>query len=126
MARAGLPGGAKFEIANFSVGNGGHDPLDPAVALTPDVTATAFDPQTFGPEPIDGDAIVNDYCPTYTCRLEVTEAVGELSAIALFGTIVFPLDDAEYGQSFLYAVGHFPLRNRTDSEIDTLVVTVDF
>ena len=120
--------GKSFQIDQFSVGGGGHDPLDPATALTPDPTVTACPDLVFGPEPIDAATLVSQFCPEFTCRLEPSEAIAPLSNICLLGTFIFsPLEgDPEVGTSFLFALANFPLRVKTDVESLEFRITVQF
>lgn len=125
---SGLITGKSFQIDQFSVGSGGHDPLDPATALTPDPTVIACPSLVFGPEPVDAATLVSQFCPEFTCRLEPNEAIAGLSDICLLGTVIFsPLvDDPDIGASFLFAVGNFPLRVKTDVESLEFRVVVQF
>ena len=60
--------GKSFQIDQFSVGGGGHDPTDPSTALTPDPAVTTCPSVVFGPEPIDAAALVSQFCPEFTHR----------------------------------------------------------
>ena len=46
--------GTSFVVNIFEVGNGGHDPGNPIVALTPDASLGELPSITFGPEPVEG------------------------------------------------------------------------
>lgn len=116
--------GKAFVIDTFSVGSGGHDVLDPTIALTPDTTATVCPSTVFGPEPVDSATRPTTYCPEFECRLEANEAVAALSNICLLGKVVWPTTDPEYGQRFLFALGNFPLRVKVDTETITFQVSV--
>jgi hypothetical protein len=120
--------GKSFQIDQFSVGSGGHDPLDPSTALTPDSTVTDCPSIVFGPEPVDAATLVSEFCPEFTARLAPSEAIAALSNICLIGTIIYsPLSgDPEVGTTFLFAVGNFPLRVKTDVETLEFRVTVQF
>jgi len=120
--------GKSFQIDQFSVGSGGHDPLDPSTALTPDPAVTTCPSVVFGPEPVDAATLVSQFCPEFTCRLTPSEAVSSLSNICLIGTIIYsPLaGDPDVGTTFLFAVGNFPLRVKTDTESLEFRVTVQF
>lgn len=123
-----LTTGVSFQVDQFEVGSGGHDPLDPATALTPDPAATACASSVFGPEPVDSATLVSTFCPEFTCRLAPTEAIAPLSNICLLATVIFsPLvGDPDVGTTFLFAVGNFPLRVKTDIEDIEFRVTVQF
>jgi hypothetical protein len=118
--------GKSFQIDQFSVGSGGHDPLDPATALTPDPTLSACPSTVFGPEPIDAATLISQFCPEFTCVLAPNEAVAALSNICLIGTIIYSplIGDPDVGSTFLFAIGNFPLRVKTDRESLTFRVTV--
>jgi hypothetical protein len=125
---SGLITGKSFQVDQFEVGSGGHDPFDPATALTPDPTLTALPSSVFGPEPVDAATLVSEFCPEFTARLAPAEAIAPLSNIGLIGTIVYsPLvGDPDIGTTFLFAVGNFPLRVKTDVEQLEFRVTVQF
>jgi hypothetical protein len=125
---SGLITGKSFEIDQFSVGAGGHDPLDPATALTPDPAVTSCPDVVFGPEPVDAAVLLTQFCPEFTCRLNPNEAIASLSNICLLGTFVYSpiLDDPDVGTTFLFAVGNFPLRVKTDIESLEFRVIVQF
>ena len=120
--------GKSFQIDQFSVGGGGHDPLDPSTALTPDPTVTACPDSVFGPEPVDAATLISQFCPEFTARLAANEAIAPLSNICLIGTIIYsPLaGDPDVGTTFLFAIGNFPLRVKTDIESLEFRVTVQF
>ncbi len=123
-----LINGVSFQVDQFSVGSGGHDLLDPATALTPDASATSCPSQVFGPEPVDGATLISPTCPEFTCRLSPNEAVASLSNICLIATVVYsPLvGDPDVGTTFLFGLGNFPLRVKTDIEDIEFRVTVQF
>lgn len=126
MAQSLLEGGAKFDLTHFVVGNGGHDPDDSAVALTPDVTLTTLPSITFGPTAIGAIVLASNTCPQATCSLADADAVGELSNIGLIATIVYPPTDPDLGQQFLFAIGNFPLRNKPSDESADFLVPIAF
>lgn len=123
-----LTTGKSFNINLFEIGAEGHDPLDPASALTPDPTSTSVASSVFGPEAIDSSFLSSQFCPEFVCRLEANEAVAAISSIGLLGTIVYSPTpgDPEIGTSFLFALGHFPLRVKTDAEDLELRITINF
>jgi len=111
-----LISGKSFVVNQFSVGSGGHDPLDPETALTPDTSATNCPSVVFGPETIDSSSLATSYCPQFTCILEESEAISALSNICLLGEIIYPTTDPDYGTTFLFAIGNFPLKVKTGSD----------
>lgn len=120
--------GKSFAIDQFSVGSGGHDVLDPSQALTPDPTVTTCPSPVFGPEPVDGSVLASQFCPEITCILAPNEAVAPLSNLCLIATFVYSpiVGDPDVGTSFLFAVGNFPLRVKTDIEEIEFQVTIQF
>ena len=122
--------GTSFTVGHFEVGNGGHDPGNPIVALTPDTSLGDLPRVTFGPEPVDEASLPDDlFTPEFDCFLQQNEAVGELSNIGLIAT--YNDTDANeiagvVGNTFLFAIGNFPLRVKVDTEIVEFTVSVIF
>jgi hypothetical protein len=120
--------GTSFVVNLFEVGSGGHDVGNPIVALTPDTSLQTLPSITFGPEPIDEAALPSDlFTPTFSCVLQQSEAVGEVSNIGLLATYVeAPANPELEGTTFLFALGNFPLRVKVDTEVVTFSVSVIF
>lgn len=120
--------GRAFEITSFVTGEGGHDPSDPAIALTPDPTLTALPLQSFGPKAITSATLITPYCVEFLCSLDNLEAVGPLSNIGLIATFIYsPIPgDTLVGTNFLYAIGNFPLQVKTDSETKAISIQVQY
>jgi hypothetical protein len=126
--------GTSFIVTTFECGNGGHDPGNPIVALTPDTSLGELPQITFGPEPIDEASLPDDlYTPEFDCFLQQNEAVGELSNIGLLGYYPGETDDGspndvagKVGEYFLFAIGNFPLRVKVDTEVVEFTVSVIF
>ena len=122
--------GTSFVVNYFEVGNGGHDPGNPIVALTPDTSLGDLPSITFGPEPIDEASLPDDlFTPEFDCYLQQNEAVGELSNLGLLA--YYPETDANddagvSGETFLFAIGNFPLRVKVDTEVVEFTVSVIF
>ena len=127
MAQA-LATGKSFAVDKFSLGQGGHDALDPSIALTPDPTAVTCPSTVFGPKAVTSSSLVSPFCPEFVCDLSESEAVSPLSNICMIGTIVYsPVPgDPELGTEFLFAQGNFPLRVKLDTELLTFTVTIQF
>ncbi len=109
--------GTSFQVLYFSVSEGGHDPGDPTTGIAVDPAATTM-PGTpfFGPEAIDEILWFNDVCPTFRCRVDSGEIVGNMSSIGLYADVVFvgpprpvgaPVAPV-LGYRFLYAVYNRP------------------
>jgi hypothetical protein len=120
--------GTSFVVNTFEVGNGGHDPGNPIVALTPDTTLGELPQITFGPEPIDEASLPDDlFTPEFDCFLQQNEAVGELSNIGLLAVYTdIPANGDLAGATFLFAIGNFPLRVKVDTEVVEFTVSVIF
>lgn len=120
--------GRAFTITDFVVGSGGHDPGDPAVALTPDPTVTSLPSQTFGPKNITSKSLISPFCVEYICDVDYTEAVGAVSNVGLIAKFTYSpiVGDPLVGTTFLFAVGNFPLKIKTDGELITWRIGVQF
>lgn len=124
--------GRGFQIVQFVVGSGGHDPSDPTVALSPDPTDTSLPDQTFGPKalvqtnPPYSGVLITPFCPEFTGLLDYTDANGEVSNFGLIGVINYsPIpDDPLVGTYFLFAVGNTPLKVKTDADQFVLNITL--
>lgn len=120
--------GKSFQVNKFTVGSGGHDPLDPVTALTPDTSLNECPSPVFGPEPIDSTTLLTQFCPQFTCTLGFNEAVAPVSNICLVATIIYsPIpSDPEVGSTFIFAIANFPLRVKLDTEVVDINVSVQF
>ena len=120
--------GRSFTVTTFVTGQGGHDPGDVAVALTPNPSSLTLPQQTFGPKAITSKSLISPFCVQYQADLLDLEAVGPISNIGLIATYTYsPIpSDPLIGQTFLFAVGNMPLQIKTDSESKTFLVQVQF
>lgn len=122
--------GTSFVINQFEVGNGGHDIGNPIVALTPDTSLSLLPSITFGPEPVDDSGVAGDiFTPEFLAILQQNEAVGELSNIGLLATYTDCDENVAAGvagNSFLFAIGNFPLRVKVDTETIEFLVSIIF
>ena len=118
--------GKSYRVVAFELGNQGHDPGDPTMALTPDPDMTTLPGLVFGPKALSGYAFANDTCPVYEGYLDFGEAVTAFSSLGLLAQIVYsPVpNDPELGTTFLYAVANFALRPKDDLSDLSLVVGV--
>lgn len=126
-----LATGKSFKVTYFSVGDQGHDPSDPTIALAPDPSDTVCNkgqPVLFGPEPIDGYSYTGTFCPTFMCVVEEGEAVGVISTICLIATIVYSPTpgDPEVGQTFVFAIANMPFWAKTDLDSRTWYISTQF
>lgn len=110
--------GKAFTITSFVVGVGGHDPGDPDIALTPDISLTSLPDQFFGPQAISS-ATRDGSCIKVKFIIESDQAVGPISNIGLIATYSYsPIAmDPIIGTSFLFAVANFPRFYKLDGEI---------
>jgi hypothetical protein len=116
--------GKGFQIVGFSLGNAGHDPLDPTTALAPDPGQEECSATVFGPKATSSFTFANDFCPVFECLLDYGEAVTLFSSICLIAQIVYsPVPgDPELNETFVFAVANFPQRPKTD--LEKLVIRV--
>ena len=123
-----LISGKSFQVTHFTTGNGGHDPGNPTIALTPDPTVIELPSRTFGPKVLNDAQLISAFCPRFEGILENTEAVGELSNVGLIATMIYsPIPaDPVIGTQFLFAVGNFPLKVKTDTDELTIRITLQF
>ena len=120
--------GRAFTVTDFVTGEGGHDTGDPAIALTPDPTATTLPLQSFGPKSIASKTLISPFCVEYLASLEPLEAVGPLSNIGIIARFTYsPIPgDPLLGTSFLFAIANFPLVVKTDAEARAISVQVNY
>lgn len=120
--------GRAFTITEFVTGEGGHDTGDPAIALTPDPTATTLPLQSFGPKTIASKTLISPFCVEYLCGLDALEAVGPLSNIGLQARFTYsPISgDTLIGTPFLFAIANFPLVVKTDAETRSISIQVNY
>lgn len=120
--------GRAFTITDFVTGQGGSDPSDPAIALTPDPTVTTLPLQSFGPKAVTSKTLISPFCVEYLAELSLLDAVGPLSNIGLIATFTFsPIGgDVLIGTTFLYALANLPLQIKTDSETKSIQIQVAF
>lgn len=110
--------GYSMIIDRFSISDGGHNPSNADVAITPSLNITELpgtlllDRKVIPPEDIN---VIDSLCPEWTCRVGLSEAIGSNSALGLYGRVLGAFDangnpnptDPLIGTSFLYAVAAF-------------------
>ena len=124
--------GRGFQILQFVVGQGGHDPGDPSVALSPDPTVSTLPQQTFGPKdlvetnPPYSGSLLTPFCPQFIGLLDNTEANGNLSNFGLIARINYSpiINDPLVGSTFLFAIGNTPLKVKTDADQIEIDITL--
>lgn len=134
-ARAPI-GDVAFVAVGFSVGQGGYNPTDPVHIVPVDPTATTLIEQVypaatgFSPfQEIDtpGDASV----VVYNCRLPATPVASNadygLGEIGIWGQVLQSKSNpAEVGTYFLIAIGHMPIRCKTNRDVILFRVVVNY
>lgn len=120
--------GRSFTVTHFVTGEGGHDPADDTVALTPDPSVLSLPLQTFGPKAVTAKTLISPYCVEYQCDLGNLDAVGPLSNIGLLATYNYsPIGgDPLVGTTFLFSIGNFPKQTKTDAETKTIMIQVQY
>lgn len=118
--------GKAYKIVGFTLGNAGHDPLDPTTPLAPDPTLTEAQGVVFGPKAVAGFTYASDQCPVWDCFLDRGEAVTLYSSLYLIAEIVSsPVPgDVEVGTTFLYGICNFAQRPKFDGESLHILVGV--
>jgi hypothetical protein len=109
------PDGGSFIVDKFVLGNGGHDPGNPAVALAPDPTlgdtCTGEDCPSIQTtsKAITEVVYATPVCPVFKCELAQGEYVGEFSQLLLLARVTTP-GAADEGEYFVFAVANSPLK----------------
>ena len=120
--------GRSFIIEQFATGEGGHDPINPTIALTPDVSVTTVPLLTFGPKAITSKSLLSNYTAQIICDLNATEAVGPLSNIGLYARINYsPIPgDPLINTVFLIAIANLPMSNKLSGETRVINLIINF
>ena len=124
--------GSSAIVKYFGITDGGHNQLDPSIALAVDPSDPEMPgaPPLFGPEPIDDKILQSDFCPVYVCKILAGEYSGFMSSIGLYAEYVYidpsDPDPPTIGDQFLYAVCNRPLLTLTNVDAPTFNVTVFF
>lgn len=105
-----LATGKSFMVTHFVVGDAGHLPSDPTIALTPDPTITDYLYGNVLLKPVDSVAFPMLTCPVWTCIVLPGEYSGPISSLYLVGTVVYSpiVGDPEIGMRFIFAVSTRP------------------
>lgn len=112
--------GEGFNVKYFSIGTGGHDPLNPSVPLQIDVTLTSLPGEYFGPKQLEAATLIDTYRPRFIARLGKPEALGNYSNLGLWAEMT-----SNPAIKFLFALTNFPLRPKTDQDIFSFVMDLD-
>jgi hypothetical protein len=131
----GMTDGTAIQIIDFSLGQGGLDPFDyeTATPVNPDAQqlelpliitpATGPAPTVPGAKPITEYERPNEHAGCAYCQLDVQDQLdgdtnATLSEIGIWGQIIWSPYTIEIGDTFLAAIGHFPLICKTGSWTD--------
>lgn len=120
--------GRSFIIEEFETGEGGHDPYNPSVPLTPDVSVTTLPLLTFGPKAIFSKQLLSLFTAEIVCKLTATEAVGTLSNIGLLARINYsPIAlDPLLNTKFLFALANLPMQNKLAGETRDFNLVINY
>ena len=123
-----LVNGRSFLIEQFVTGEGGHDPSNPTLSLTPPVEALSLPGLTFGPKDVDSIIDSNVFSVQVNATLESAEGVGPLSNIGLIARVNYSVtpSDPLLNTTFLFAIGNMPLQNKLDGETKEFELFVNF
>ena len=119
--------GRSFIIEQFVTGEGGHDPGNPTIPLTPDVSVSSLPLETFGPKAITSGVNVV-FIDTITCTLGPTEANGVLSNVGLLARINYSplIGDPLLNTYFLFAIANMPMQNKLAGETKIFEVVINY
>jgi hypothetical protein len=105
--------GTVLQIDNFTVGQGGFDPLDyfAALPVNPDTIDSLVDPVFT--DAVDYIEWANTRSIVCYCLLEAPDAAGAyLGEIGIYATVANSPGGVDDGKVVLYAIGHFPMVTR--------------
>jgi hypothetical protein len=105
-----LATGKSFQITKFVIGDQGHLPADPSIALTPDPTITSYVYGNVLTKPVGAVTFPSATCPVWQCTVLPGDYSGPVSALYLIGTVVYdPLPGSpDLGLEFIFAVATRP------------------
>lgn len=132
-----IAAGKSFQVDRFVIGDQGHDPLDPSVAITPDPGKAGC---YCAPESITVaggclyEGLINSVsfnsttCPVFNIILAPGQATGVVTSICLLGTVVYsPIaNDPVLGTRFSFAVTNLPYRIKIPQERYEFNISVQF
>jgi hypothetical protein len=113
IARGSVDGTA-VKVIGFEMGSGGYDVLDYTQAAPVNPEASMLESAVwFSPTIVLEWA--NESCSSYYCMLDLTDAVSPLGEIGIVSEVVWSPIASEIGMWFLSALGHFPLKVKSDT-----------
>lgn len=124
-----------YNTVGFSMGRGGYNPADPVHILPVDTTVSALSDQVYPAptgyasfEEVDSVAIstlvFNCYLPETPTTSNADYGLGEIGIWARVNsstTLTYPV-----GTIFLYAIGHMPIRCKTNADVMLFRVVVNY
>jgi len=126
--------GYSLQVTHFVVGEGGHDPVSPIMALKPDLAINPSPDATGHKLPLDRTTtylsvgqFVSDptFVTVWPCVLAKGVGTGKISSVYLlakFLTATHP----EFDLLFPYAYATMPLRVKTDNESQTFNIGIQY
>ena len=102
--------GKSYQITHFVIGDAGHLPADPTIAITPDPAITDYVYGNVLIKPVGVVTFPFITCPQWTCVVEPGEYTGPVSALYLLGTVVYDptAGSPDLGLRFIAAVATRP------------------
>lgn len=124
-----------YNTVGFSVGRGGYNPADPVHILPVDTTVSALADQVYpdttgfeGFEEVDevsnSTLVFNCYLPETSVTSNADYGLGEIGIWARINSA--PNPSFIVGTVFLYAIGHMPIRCKTNADVFLLRVVVNY
>lgn len=129
-----LANGYSLQVTHFVVGEAGHDPTSPIMALKPDLAINPTPDATGHRIPVDATIAplsvgTPEVDPTFVtlwpCVLEKGVATGIISSVYLlakFTTVGHP----SYDLLFPYAYANMPLRVKSDNARESFMVGIQY
>lgn len=121
-----LATGKSFKVDTFRLGDGGFDPADPTLPITPDPARTDVygTPGGVLTKALTSVDLSSPTCPLFVATAAPGEATGIIGSIGLLGTIVYsPIaGDPELGLQFLFALSTRPQTPKTS--VDNFVFNI--
>lgn len=113
IARSSMDGTA-VQVAGFALGSGGYDTLDYTQVTVVNPEAAMLESIVWFSSTIVVEW-ANESCSSYYCELGLADAVSPLGEIGIISVIVWSPIASEIGMYFLSALGHFPLKVKSDT-----------
>lgn len=124
-----------FQAVGFSVGRGGYQMGDPTQVVPITGAETGLVDPVYpnsigGIQAFDGIESPTVAARVYDCRLPATPAPSNadygLGEIAIWATILVSNVPAEVGTTFMWALGHMPIRAKTNTDVMLLRTVINY